>query len=337
MSKEVDHVFIIAEAGVNHNGNLDLALQLCDAAKKVGVDAIKFQTWKTENIVTHTTSLADYQISNNGPKADTQFEMLKSLELKYEDFLKIRNYCNSINLPFLSTPDDEESLLFLISLGLETIKVGSGEITNIPFLRKVGEQQKNVILSTGMCYLADVEKAYRTLLAAGAKSITLLHCTTNYPCPVEEVNLNAMLTLKAAFKCKVGYSDHTEGIDIPIAAVALGAQIIEKHFTLNKSMEGPDHKASLNPSELMAMVKAIRNVEKALGNGIKEPNRSEQIIQKVVRKKIVACKYIVKGEIFSDKNITVKRCDNGISAEFWDLVCGRISDSYFDIDQPITF
>lgn len=336
MSKEVNHVFIIAEAGVNHNGQLDLALRLCDAAKEAGVDAIKFQTWKTENIVTRTTALAEYQNKNIVSADDSQFEMLKQLELKYDDFIKIQTYCNQIGLHFMSTPDEEDSLQFLLSLGLDTIKVGSGEITNIPYLRKIGNSNKNVILSTGMSYLGDVERAYNTLLQAGAKEIILLHCTTNYPCPMEEVNLNAMLTLKEAFKCRVGYSDHTVGIEIPIAAVAMGAEIIEKHFTLDKSMEGPDHKASLNPFELKEMVEAIRNIEKALGNGIKKPNISEQMIEKVVKKKIVAARPISKGELFTEENITVKRSTIGLSAEIWDLVYGRNSNSDYDIDQPIT-
>jgi N,N'-diacetyllegionaminate synthase len=329
------HTYIIAEAGVNHNGKLDLALKLCDAAKKSGVDAIKFQTWKTENIVTMTTNLASYQESNISNGEISQFEMLKKLELSYHDFVTIKNYCEKIGIIFLSTPDDSESLVFLMKLGIDFIKVGSGEVNNTPFLREIGSTKMPVVLSTGMSNLGEVERAYNILIEAGTPKISLLHCTTNYPCPMDEVNLTAMVTLRDAFKCKVGYSDHTEGIEISIAAVALGAEIIEKHFTLDKSMEGPDHKASLDPMELAEMVKAIRNIEKAMGNGVKKANKSEKEIEKVIKKKIVASKNISKGEIFSNLNITVKRSDIGLSAEFWDLVQGRESNLNYEIDQPI--
>lgn len=329
------HTFIIAEAGVNHNGKLDLALKLCDSAKKSGADAIKFQTWKTENIVTMTTNLAAYQESNISNGKISQFEMLKKLELSYNDFVTIKDYCEKIGIIFLSTPDDSESLVFLMKLGINFIKVGSGEVNNTPFLREIGSTKMPVVLSTGMSNLGEVERAYNTLIEAGTPKISLLHCTSNYPCPMDEVNLTAMITLRDAFKCEVGYSDHTEGIEISIAAVALGAEIIEKHFTLDKSMEGPDHKASLDPMELTEMVKAIRNIEKAMGNGVKKANKSEKEIEKVIKKKIVASKNISKGEIFSNSNITVKRSDNGLSAEFWDLVQGRESNLNYEIDQPI--
>ena len=329
------HTFIIAEAGVNHNGKLDLALKLCDSAKKSGVDAIKFQTWKTENIVTMTTNLASYQESNISNGEISQFEMLKKLELSYHDFVTIKNYCEKIGIIFLSTPDDSESLVFLMKLGIDFIKVGSGEVNNTPFLREIGSTKMPVVLSTGMSNLGEVERAYNTLIEAGTPKISLLHCTSNYPCPMDEVNLTAMITLRDAFKCEVGYSDHTEGIEVSIAAVALGAEIIEKHFTLDKSMEGPDHKASLDPMELAEMVKAIRNIEKAMGNGVKKANKSEKEIEKVVKKKIVASKNISKGEIFSNLNITVKRSDIGLSAEFWDLIQGRESNLNYEIDQPI--
>jgi len=329
------HTYIIAEAGVNHNGKLDLALKLCDAAMKSSVDAIKFQTWKTENIVTMTTNLASYQESNISNEEISQFEMLKKLELSYHDFVTIKDYCEKIGIIFLSTPDDSESLVFLMKLGIDFIKVGSGEVNNTPFLREIGSTKMPVVLSTGMSNLGEVERAYNILIEAGTPKISLLHCTTNYPCPMDEVNLIAMVTLRDAFKCKVGYSDHTEGIEISIAAVALGAEIIEKHFTLDKSMEGPDHKASLDPMELAEMVKAIRNIEKAMGNGVKKANKSEKEIEKVIKKKIVASKNISKGEIFSNLNITVKRSDIGLSAEFWDLVQGRESNLNYEIDQPI--
>ena len=281
-------VYIIAEAGVNHNGRLDLALRLCDVAKAAGVDAVKFQTWKTEKIVTQTAAKATYQVENTHSNEETQFDMLKKLELSYRQFFEIKEYCDKIGIDFLSTPDEEDSLNFLVDLHLPVLKIGSGEVTNIPYLRRIGSKHLQVILSTGMSYLSDVETAYRTLLKAGAKSVSLLHCTTNYPCPMSEVNLRAMQTLKDAFHCVVGYSDHTMGIEIPIAAAAMGAEIIEKHFTLDKEMDGPDHKASLNPEELKQMVMAIRNIERALGNGIKQPNESEKQISEVVLKRIVA-------------------------------------------------
>jgi len=329
-------VYIIAEAGVNHNGQFDLALKLCDEAKRAGVDAIKFQTWKTENIVTSSATLATYQEENISTKSDSQFQMLKKLELSYADFIRINRYCNQIGITFLSTPDDEESLEFLLGLNLNFIKVGSGEVTNIPYLRKIGSKRRRVVLSTGMSTLGDVERAYNTLLNAGATSVDLLHCTTNYPCPMSEVNLKAMLTLKEAFKCNVGYSDHTIGIDVSVAAVAMGATIIEKHFTLDKTMEGPDHKASLNPQELSEMVIAIRNIEDALGDGIKKPNKSEEEISKVVLKSIVAKRSIKEGDIFSENNLAIKRSSNGISALYWDFIVGKAAVKGYEIDDCIS-
>ncbi len=328
-------VYIIAEAGVNHNGKLSLALQLCDAAKKAGANAVKFQTWKTEKIVTQNTTLATYQQENLENKSQSQFEMLKALELSYNDFYEIQKYCNKIDIDFLSTPDEEYSLQFLSLLNLPFIKLGSGEVTNIPYLRKVGALRKDVILSTGMAYLSDVDIAYRTLLKAGATSVSLLHCTTNYPCPMNEVNLRAMQTLKSAFHCRVGYSDHTMGIEVPIAAVTMGAEIIEKHFTLDQNMDGPDHKASLNPIQLKHMITAIRNIEEALGDGIKQPNKSEQEISKVVLKRIVANCHIHKGDIFTEKNLTVKRSSDGIKANLWDTIIGNQALYDFNTDEPI--
>ena len=328
-------VYIIAEAGVNHNGRLDLALRLCDVAKAAGVDAVKFQTWKTEKIVTQTAAKATYQVENTHSNEETQFDMLKKLELSYRQFFEIKEYCDKIGIDFLSTPDEEDSLNFLVDLHLPVLKIGSGEVTNIPYLRRIGSKHLPVILSTGMSYLSDVETAYRTLLKAGAKSVSLLHCTTNYPCPMSEVNLRAMQTLKDAFHCVVGYSDHTMGIEIPIAAAALGAEIIAKHFTLDKEMDGPDHKASLNPEELKQMVMAIRNIERALGNGIKQPNESEKQISEVVLKRIVAATPIKKGEVLSADNMTVKRSTVGLKASLWDLVNGRIATCNYAIDEPI--
>lgn len=329
-----NHVYIIAEAGVNHNGRLDLALKLCDVAKEAGVDCIKFQTWKTELIVSRKTEMADYQKKNLG-NDDSQFDMLKKLELSYEDFRTVKSYCEEIGIQFLSTADETESLAFLMDMGMPFIKLGSGDITNIPYLRAVARYKKHVILSTGMATMTQVAKAYETLLEAGAPEVSILHCTTNYPCPKEEVNLRAMQTMEAAFKCRVGYSDHTMGIEVPVAAVAMGAKIIEKHFTLDRTMEGPDHAASLEPAELKYMVDCIRNIEVALGDGIKKPNPSEQKISKVVLKSIVAKTDIRKGDILSEDNMAVKRANGGISAELWDAVAGTEAVSDFYEDQLI--
>ena len=326
--------YIIAEAGVNHNGRLDLALQLCDAAKAAGVDAIKFQTWKTELIIAKDTGMAAYQKENLGT-SESQFDMLKKLELNYDSFVTIKQYCDKIGIQFLSTADETESLDFLCSLGMPFIKLGSGDITNIPYLRYVASKRLPIIISTGMSYLSDVCIAYDTLVEAGAKDITVLHCTTNYPCPKDEVNLKAMLTIKDALKCKVGYSDHTMGIEVPVAAVALGAEVIEKHFTLDRNMEGPDHPASLNPQELSLMVSSIRNIEKALGRGVKEPNESEKQISSVVLKRILAAKDIKEGELLTDKNLCVKRASNGMTATAWDFVLGTKARKDYNVDEPI--
>lgn len=331
----MNRVYIIAEAGVNHNGDKNLALRLCDAAKAAGVDAVKFQTWKTEKIVTKSAALAEYQENNISDKGASQFEMLKQLELSYNEFVEVHDYCNQIGIQFLSTPDTEEDMDFLLRLGIPVLKIGSGEVTNIPFLRAIGKRHQKVILSTGMSTLSDVEKAYNTLLESGAKEVSLLHCTTNYPCPYDEVNLQAMQTLKAAFKCQVGYSDHTMGIEVPIAAVAMGAEIIEKHFTLDKNMEGPDHKASLDPYELKQMVDSIRNIEKAMGDGIKRPNASEQKNAEVVLKRIIANKPIKKGDILGIDNLSLLRSSTGIPAKYWDLVAGKAAKRDYKEDEPI--
>ena len=331
----INHVYIIAEAGVNHNGRLDLALQLCNAAKDAGADAVKFQTWKTEKIVTRNAELAVYQENNISDKTKSQFKMLKELELSYDNFEVVKNHCDEIGIQFLSTPDEIDSLDFLCNFNLPFIKLGSGDVTNIPFLRLVGSRHIDVVLSTGISYFGDVEIAYRTLIEAGAKSVFLLHCTTNYPCPMHEVNLRAIQTLKDAFHCSVGYSDHTMGVEVPVAAVAMGAEIIEKHFTLDKEMDGPDHKASLNPEELKQMVVAIRHIEQALGDGIKQPNESEKQISEVVLKRIVAATPIKEGEVLSADNMTVKRSTVGLKASLWDLVNGRIATCNYAIDEPI--
>lgn len=330
----MSHTLIIAEAGVNHNGSLDLALKLCDTAKEAGADVVKFQTWKTEKIITHSVAQADYQSSNTG-KTESQFDMLKRLELSYDDFRKIKAHCDKIGIQFASTADEEESLDFLISLGIPFIKIGSGEITNIPYLRIMGSKKLPIIISSGMSTLAEVDVALAELRNAGATDIILLHCTTNYPCPMQDVNLKAMLTLKEAFKIPVGYSDHTEGIEVPVAAVAMGAKVIEKHFTLDRNMEGPDHLASTEPAEFKKMVDSIRNIEKALGTGEKLPTKSEIDISKVVLKRCVASKKIKVGEIFNENNLTVKRNDKGLLAKYWDLLIGKKAIKDYEIDEAV--
>ena len=328
------HTLIIAEAGVNHNGNVEIALQLCKAAKEAGADVVKFQTWKTEKIITRNVAQAEYQAENTG-KQESQFDMLKRLELSYDDFRKVKAYCDEIGIQFASTADEEESLDFLISLGIPFIKIGSGEITNIPYLRIMGSKKMPVIISSGMATIGEVDVALQTLKEAGAADITLLHCTTNYPCPMEDVNLNAMLTLRETFKLSIGYSDHTKGIEVPIAAVAMGATVLEKHFTLDKNMEGPDHLASTEPDEFKKMVESIRNIEKALGNGVKTPTKSEKDISKVVLKRIVASKEIKTGELISEENICVKRNDKGVPAKYWDLILGTVAKKDYVIDEAV--
>lgn len=331
-------VCIIAEAGVNHNGSLEHAFRLIDYAKNAGVDYIKFQTFKAENLVSKDAKKADYQIENTGNAEESQFQMLKKLELSAEDHHKIINYCNEKKIQFFSTAFDLESLHYLKSLGLELVKIPSGEITNLPYLRLAAQLFQKVIISTGMSTISEIKEALSVFLNAGiAKdSITILHCNTEYPTPMKDVNLKAMLHLQKEFGTAIGYSDHTLGIEVPIAAVALGASVIEKHFTLDKNMEGPDHAASLDPQELSAMVAAIRNIEQAIsGNGIKTPSESEMKNKEIARKSIVAKKYIAKGEVFSEENLTVKRPGNGISPMEWDNVLGKIAKINYTEDQLI--
>ena len=329
-------VLIIAEAGVNHNGSLDTALRLCDAAKKANADIVKFQTWKTDLVLTRDVDMADYQKDNLGSSI-SQYDMAKQLELSYDDFQVIKGYCNEIGIIFLSTPDDIESLNFLLSMGMDTIKVGSGEVNNIPFLEEIGSRKKHVILSTGMSNIEQVESAYNTLTKSGCPKVSILHCTTSYPCPMDKVNLNAMITLKNKFNCNVGYSDHTQGIEVSLAAVAMGARIIEKHFTLDKEMKGPDHQASINPTELASMVLAIRNIEKALGSHVKEPSQEELEISKLIWRKIVAKVSIAKGEELNSNNLTFKRTSEGISVSEWNLVLGKSANRNYEPDEPIKF
>lgn len=330
----MNKTFIIAEAGVNHNGRMDLALQLCDAAKSAGADAVKFQTWVTEKIVTRDSAMAEYQQRNLGEEG-SQFEMLKALELSYAQFADIKGYCDRIGITFLSTGDNPEDIDFLLGLGMPLVKLGSGDITNVPLLRHAGRCGAPVILSTGMSDLERVRKAYAELLAAGAQDITVLHCTTNYPCPPEEVNLRAMQTLAGTLRCKVGYSDHTLGAEVPVAAVALGACVIEKHLTLDRTMEGPDHAASMEPSEFADMVRQIRHIELALGDGVKRPNPSEEAIAGTVLKRIVAACPIRKGEWLTEDRLSVKRAPAGPGAERWDEICGTRAIRDYQKDEAI--
>ena len=329
-----DRCLIIAEAGVNHNGRLDLALQLCDEAKKCGADVVKFQTWKTENLITRSVAQADYQTKNTG-KTESQFDMLKGLELSYDEFRTVKEHCDEIGVTFASTADETESLDFLINLGIPFIKVGSGDIGNVSFLKYIGTKGLPVILSTGMSTLADVDISINALKEGGAKDITVLHCTTNYPCPYEDVNLKAMLTLRDAFHLPIGYSDHTIGRDVAVSAVALGATIIEKHFTLDCNMEGPDHAASTDPAGFADLVKGIRIAESCMGTGVKEPTRAETKIAQVVTKRIVAKRTIKAGEVFSDNNICIKRNDIGEKARDWDRVIGKQAARQYTVDEGI--
>ena len=319
-------VFIIAEAGVNHNGSLEIARKLIDVAAKAGADAVKFQTFKAKNLVSKTAAKAEYQVRTTDP-AESQYEMIKKLELDQAAHRKLMAYCESRNIMFLSTPFDNDSIDLLSFLGLSIFKIPSGEITNLPYLRRVGRLGRELILSTGMANLGEIKDALEILIGAGTDkdNITILHATTEYPCPMHDVNLSAMQTIAKAFGVRVGYSDHTVGIEVPIAAVAMGACVIEKHFSLDKTMNGPDHKASLEPDELNAMVVAIRNIEKAIGDGLKKSCPSEEKNKTVVRKSIVAARHISAGEKFTEENITTKRPGNGISPMRWDEVIGAVA------------
>lgn len=326
--------FIIAEAGVNHNGSLDTAKALVDVAKESGADAVKFQTFIPENLVTKQAQKAEYQIKNT-KNPGSQLEMIKQLSLSFEDFSLLKTYCDCIGIEFLSSPFDLESIDFLAGLNMTKFKIPSGEITNLPYLIKIAGKRKPVILSTGMSYLKEITFAVEILKQYGTRDITVLHCNTQYPTPFGDVNLKAMLNLKAIVDGPVGYSDHTLGIEVPIAAVALGAEVIEKHFTLDKNMVGPDHKASLVPVELKAMVRAIRNTESALGSSEKKPSQSEVTNIALVRKSIVAARNIQKGEIFTEDNLAVKRPGSGISPMLWFEVIGQKARKNFRQDELI--
>lgn len=332
----MNKVFIIAEAGVNHNGSVELAKKLIDAASEAGADAVKFQTFKTENLVSKNAQKADYQKETTDSE-ESQFDMIKRLELDTETHYELITYCKTKNIMFLSTPFDHDSINLLDELGLEIFKIASGEITNLPYLRHIGSLGRKVILSTGMADIGEIEDALDILIEAGTNKddITVLHANTMYPTPMEDVNLKAMVTIGNAFDIAYGYSDHTLGIEVDIAAVAMGASVIEKHFTLDKTMEGPDHKASLEPKELITMVEGIRNIELALGSRIKKPSVSESINKVPGRKSIVAKTNIKKGETFSSDNLTIKRPGNGISPMSWDNIIGKIANQNYNIDDQI--
>jgi len=326
--------FIIAEAGVNHNGDMALAKKLVDAAKSAGADAVKFQTYKAEALVTKTARKADYQkrMEHDG---ESQLEMLRKLELSYDEFRELKEYCDTLGIVFLSSAFDAESVDFLLSLDIPYLKVPSGEITNLPYLMKIAGTGRPVLLSTGMSDLDEVASALEVLRSCGAGEVTLLHCSTRYPTPFEEANLRAMLTLRERFGLAVGYSDHTPGIEVPIAAAALGAAVLEKHLTLGCSLEGPDHRASLEPREFNAMVAAVRHIEAALGDGEKRPSALERANRTAARKSIVAGRNIAKGEIFTPENLTVKRPGGGISPMRWFEVLGARAGRDFSEDELI--
>ena len=326
-------VYIIAEAGVNHNGSFDLARRLVDAAKAAGADCIKFQTFRAQNLVSRNAGKADYQKATTGD--GSQADMLSKLELSYDAFSRLKQYCEEVGITFLSTPFDLESAAFLDALGVPFWKIPSGEVTNLPYLEALAKTGRPVVMSTGMCEMDEIEAALRVLREHGTSDIRLLHCNTEYPTPFADVNLRAMETMRRAFGVEVGYSDHTKGIEVPIAAVALGATIIEKHFTLDRNMDGPDHKASLEPDELAAMVSAIRNIEQALGSGEKTASPSERKNIAVARKSIVAKRAIKAGERLTEDNLTVKRPGSGVSPMRWRDVLGTVAIRDFEEDEMI--
>jgi N,N'-diacetyllegionaminate synthase len=328
--------YIIAEAGVNHNGDIKLAKQLIDVAAEAGADAVKFQTFKADSLVIRSAKKADYQ-NLDTDNSESQYEMLCQLELNIEMHQELIAHCAKRKITFLSTGFDIESVELLKGLGQKLFKIPSGEITNLPYLRHIGQINKPIILSTGMSTMGDIESAIDILEKAGTarQNITVLHCTTEYPAPMIEVNLRAMQSIHNAFDVSVGYSDHTLGIEVAIAAVALGASVIEKHFTLNRNLPGPDHKASLEPAELQAMVTAIRNIEIAMGDGVKRLTLSEIKNKLIVRKSVVASNYIKTGETFSTQNVTLKRPGTGLSPMRWDEIIGRKASRDFTIDELI--
>lgn len=329
----MSRTLIIAEAGVNHNGDVDIAKKLVDEAKRCGADIVKFQTFNPKKLASKHAIMADYQKENLGLE-ESQESMLEKLMLKQVEYIELANYCKEVGIQFLSTPFEIESIKFLN--GLQDIwKIPSGEITNYPYLVEIARTGKDIIFSTGMSTLDEVDVALEVLKSNGAGKITLLHCTTNYPTPYEDVNLRAMITMRDHCGCEVGYSDHTKGIEVPIAAVAMGATVIEKHFTLDRNMEGPDHKASLEPNELKHMVNAIRNIESAMGSGKKIPSQSEITNIGVVRKSIIAARNIKAGEEFTTENLTTKRPGTGINPMQWNLILGMKAKQDFEEDELI--
>ena len=328
------HVIVIAEAGVNHNGSFELAKKMVDAAKEAGVDYVKFQTFNPQKLVSKYAEKAKYQKETTGSD-ETQLQMLQKLTLTEDNFLSLRDYCKEVGIGFISTPFDLDSIAFLETFDMDFWKVPSGEVTNLPYLEAIARTKRKVVMSTGMCDMNEIQDAMEVLNKNGTTEITLLHCNTQYPTPYEHVNLSAMSTIKDTLHKEVGYSDHTQGIEVPIAAVAMGATVIEKHFTLDKNMEGPDHKASLDPTELKQMVSAIRNIEKAIGNGLKEPSSSELTNKAVARKSIVASREIKQGEILSEYNLTTKRPGTGISPMKWYEVIGKAAARDFSEDEII--
>lgn len=329
-------VMVIAEAGVNHNGSLALAKKMIDAAKDAGADYIKFQTFIPKELVAKDAQKAEYQKKTTGT-GESQQEMLEKLALTFEDFKELKEYCKEVGVGFLSTPFDFESIEFLKGLDLDFWKIPSGEVTNLPYLKRLAATGKPIVLSTGMCTLQEVGAAVRILETEGVKrqDITLLQCNTEYPTPYKDVNLLAMLKMQEAFNVSVGYSDHTKGIEIPLAATALGAAVIEKHFTLDRQMEGPDHKASLEPQELKSMISSIRHIEQAMGDGEKRPSESEKKNIPVARKSIVAKTWIREGEVFTEENLTLKRPGTGISPMKWEEIIGRKADRDYQEDEQI--
>jgi N,N'-diacetyllegionaminate synthase len=327
---------IIAEAGVNHNGDLDMAKKLIDVAAEAGADLVKFQTFSAERLVTKTARKAEYQ-RHATDSNESQLDMLRRLELTDEMHVELIDYCEHRGIGFLSTGFDIKSVEFLVELGLELFKIPSGEITNLPYLRHIASYKKPIIMSTGMATLNEIEAALDVLINNGAsrEKITILHCNSEYPTPMSDVNLKAMTSISENFSVDVGYSDHTQGIEVSIAAVALGASVIEKHFTLDRGLAGPDHEASLEPDELKSMVKAIRNIECALGENIKRPSQSERKNISIVRKSVVAASDIAKGDIFTEDNITVKRPGNGLSPMKWDEILGQVATRDFLADEMI--
>lgn len=329
-------VLIIAEAGVNHNGDLGIARRLIEVAAEAGADLVKFQTFNADRLVTRKAKKAEYQIEGGRP-GESQHAMIRSLELTREMHEELIDHCRRCGIGFYSTAFDAESIDLLADLGLQSFKIPSGEVTNLPFLRHVGKYGKPVILSTGMSELSEIEAALKVLESSGTArdKITVLHCNTEYPTPMKDVNLRAMLTIRNELNVAVGYSDHTLGMEVSIAAVAMGATVIEKHFTIDRTLAGPDHKASLEPDELTAMVRALRNVESAMGDGIKRPSDSEIKNILIARRSIVAARPIQCGEVFSNANLAAKRPGTGLSPMQWDDVVGRRATRDYDVDEFI--